>query len=255
MTQIPKKLHYVWIGDSEKPEIFNKCLKSWQEKMPDYEIVEINKENFDLDDHIARNKFLRECYKRKLWAYIADYVRIHYLYENGGIYLDTDMEIVKDFSSLFENENIEFFTGYESDDGIGMGLFGVSAKSKFLEKMIKFYDDEIYKSPLFTLPQITKYILKNDFSFDFSKNEIRDEKNGICIYKKEYFYPFLPKEKFDESIVTENTYAIHWWHHSWKGSRPFLFLKTKHLKGIKKYIKKIEIYFQIIRDDFRKQKV
>jgi glycosyltransferase len=255
MTQIPKKLHYVWIGDSEKPEIFNKCLKSWQEKMPDYEIVEINKENFDLDDHIARNKFLRECYKRKLWAYIADYVRIHYLYENGGIYLDTDMEIVKNFSSLFENENIEFFTGYESDDGIGMGLFGVSAKSKFLEKMIKFYDDEIYKSPLFTLPQITKYILKNDFSFDFSKNEIRDEKNGICIYKKEYFYPFLPKEKFDESIVTENTYAIHWWHHSWKGSRPFLFLKTKHLKGIKKYIKKIGIYFQIIRDDFRKQKV
>ena len=255
MTQIPKKLHYVWIGDSEKPEIFNKCLKSWQEKMPDYEIVEINKENFDLDDHIARNKFLRECYKRKLWAYIADYVRIRYLYENGGIYLDTDMEIVKDFSSLFENENIEFFTGYESDDGIGMGLFGVSAKSKFLEKMIKFYDDEIYKSPLFTLPQITKYILKNDFSFDFSKNEIRDEKNGICIYKKEYFYPFLPKEKFDESIVTENTYAIHWWHHSWKGSRPFLFLKTKHLKGIKKYIKKIGIYFQIIRDDFRKQKV
>ena len=255
MTQIPKKLHYVWIGDSEKPEIFNKCLNSWQEKMPDYEIIEINKENFDLDDHIARNKFLRECYKRKLWAYIADYVRIHYLYENGGIYLDTDMEIVKDFSSLFENENIEFFTGYESDDGIGMGLFGVSAKSKFLEKMIKFYDDEIYKSPLFTLPQITKYILKNDFSFDFSKNEIRDEKNGICIYKKEYFYPFLPKEKFDESIVTENTYAIHWWHHSWKGSRPFLFLKTKHLKGIKKYIKKIGIYFQIIRDDFRKQKV
>jgi len=255
MTQIPKKLHYVWIGDSEKPEIFNKCLKSWQEKMPDYEIIEINKENFDLDDHIARNKFLRECYKRKLWAYIADYVRIHYLYENGGIYLDTDMEIVKDFSSLFENENIEFFTGYESDDGIGMGLFGVAAISKFLEKMINFNDDEIYKSPLFTLPQITKYILKNDFSFNFSKNEIRDEKNGICIYKKEYFYPFLPKEKFDESIVTENTYAIHWWHHSWKGSRPFLFLKTKHLKGIKKYIKKIGIYFQIIRDDFRKQKV
>ena len=255
MAQIPKRLHYVWIGNDEKPEIFHKCLKSWQEKLPDYEIVEINEKNFDLENHIDKNSFLRECYKRKLWAYIADYVRIHYLYENGGIYLDTDMEILKDFSSLFDNENIEFFTGYESDDGIGMGLFGVAAKSKFLEKMIKFYDDEIYKSPLFTLPQITKYILKSDFSFDFSKNEIRDEKNGICIYKKEYFYPFLPKEKFDESIVTENTYAIHWWHHSWKGSRPFLFLKTKHLKGIKKYKKKRGIYFQIIRDDFRKQKV
>ena len=124
--------------------------------------------------------------------YIADYVRIHYLYENGGIYLDTDMEIVKDFSPLFESENIEFFTGYESDDGIGMGLFGVAAKSEFLKKMINFYDKEIYSSPLFTLPQITKYILKNYFMCDFSKDEIKDEKNGIYVYRKEYFYPFLP---------------------------------------------------------------
>jgi len=107
MAQIPKRLHYVWIGNDEKPEIFHKCLKSWQEKMPDYEIVEINEKNFDLEKHIEKNSFLRECYKRNLWAYIADYVRIHYLYEHGGIYLDTDMEIVKDFSPLFESENIE----------------------------------------------------------------------------------------------------------------------------------------------------
>ena len=165
------------------------------------------------------------------------------------------MEIVKDFSLLFENKNIEFFTGYESDDGIGMGLFGVAAKSEFLKKMINFYDNEIYSSPLFTLPQITKYILKKHFMFDFSKDEIKDEKNGIYVYRKEYFYPFLPKQKFSENMVTGNTYAVHWWHHSWKGSRPFLFLKTKHLKGIKKYIKKIGIYFQIIRDDFRNKKV
>lgn len=99
------------------------------------------------------------------------------------------------------------------------------------------------------------FILKKHFMFDFSKDEIKDEKNGIYVYRKEYFYPFLPKQKFSENMVTGNTYAVHWWHHSWKGSRPFLFLKTKHLKGIKKYIKKIGIYFQIIRDDFRNQKV
>ena len=254
MTRIPKRLHYVWIGNDEKPEIFHKCLKSWQEKMPDYEIVEINEKNFDLKKHIEKNSFLRECYKRNLWAYIADYVRIHYLYEHGGIYLDTDMEIVKDFSPLFENENVEFFTGYESDDGIGMGLFGVAAKSEFLKKMINFYDNEIYASPLFTLPQITKYVLKRYFMCDFSKNEIKNNENGIYIYRKEYFYPFLPNQKFSESMIKEDTYAIHWWHHSWKGSRPFLYLKTKHLKGIKKCIKKIGIYFQIIRDDFRNRK-
>ena len=65
MAQIPKRLHYVWIGNDEKPEIFHKCLKSWQEKLPDYEIVEINEKNFDLKNHIERNSFLRECYKRK----------------------------------------------------------------------------------------------------------------------------------------------------------------------------------------------
>ena len=78
--------------------------------------------------------------------------------------------------------------------------------------------------------------------------------NGIYIYRKEYFYPFLPNQKFSESMIKEDTYAIHWWHHSWKGSRPFLYLKTKHLKGIKKCIKKIGIYFQIVRDDFRNRK-
>jgi len=69
--------------------------------------------NFDLEKHIEKNSFLRECYKRNLWAYIADYVRIHYLYEHGGIYLDTDMEIVKDFSPLFENENVEYYKVYD----------------------------------------------------------------------------------------------------------------------------------------------
>ena len=87
-----------------------------------------------------------------------------------------------------------------------------------------------------------------------SKNEIKNNENGIYIYRKEYFYPFLPNQKFSESMIKEDTYAIHWWHHSWKGSRPFLYLKTKHLKGIKKCIKKIGIYFQIIRDDFRNRK-
>ena len=254
MGTIPKKLHYVWIGNGEKPEVFYKCLKSWQEKMPDYEIVEINENNFDLNFHLKKNRFLRECYNRKLWAYVADYARVHYLYETGGIYMDIDMEIVKDFLELTENDKIDFFTGFESDDGIGMGLFGVSPQSKFLKEIMDFYEDEIWRSSLFTIPQITKRILKSKFSCDLSKKEVKDDKNGIYIYPKESFYPFLPHEKFSESMITDKTYAIHWWNHSWKGSKPFLFLKTKHLKGIKKYLKKLGIYFQIMRDDLRNMK-
>ena len=76
----------------------------------------------------------------------------------------------------------------------------------------------------------------------------------LRVLKKEYFYPFLPNEKFDKSMLKEENYAIHWWQHSWKGNKPFLFLKTKHLRGIKKYLKKLGIYIQIFRDFIRNKK-
>ncbi len=248
---IPKKLYYIWIGNNKKPEILEKCLLSWEKNMPDYEIIEINENNFDLKDHLNQNKFLRECYKRKLWAYVSDYIRVHYLYEHGGIYLDTDMEIVKNITEIINKNEIHFFSGFESDNGIGMGLFGTVAKHEVLKEMIKFYDDTIWESPLFTMPQIIKYILINKFNIDVTKNEIEDLKNNICIFRKEYFYPFLPNDIFTDKTITENTYAIHWWHHSWKGHRPFLFLKTKNLNGLEKIVKTIGIYLQIIRDVIR----
>ena len=110
---IEKKIYYVWIGNAKKPDIFYKCLKSWQKNLPDFEIIEINEKNFDIQAHLEKNRFFRECYERKLWAYMSDYMRVHYMYENSGIYLDTDMEIIKDISPLIENENIKFFIGYK----------------------------------------------------------------------------------------------------------------------------------------------
>lgn len=257
MNNIPKKLHYVWIGDKDKPEIFYECCKSWKEKMQGYEIVEINEKNFDMNYHLTRNKFFKKCYELKLWAYVADYMRVHYLYENGGIFLDTDMEIIKNFFEIEEIKNIsniDFFTSFESDEGIGLGLFGVKPKSIILKKIIKFYEKEVWETPYFTLPQIIRYILINKLGYDITKKEIIDKEKGILILKKEYFYPFLPHEKWDKSMIKDENFAIHWWYHSWKGHKPLLFLKTKHLKGIKKYIKKLGIYWQMFRDFIRGKK-
>lgn len=257
MKKIPKKIYYVWIGNKEKPEIFYQCYNSWKEIMPNYEIIEINENNFPLEEHLKKNRFLKECYERELWAYVADYIRIQYLYENGGIFLDTDMEIIKDFTKIPELQNIEefdFFASFESDDGIGLGLFGSKAKSIIIEKMIEFYKNEIWEKPLFTIPQIIRYILKEKMNYNFSEKDIFDKDRGIYILRKEYFYPFLPNEKFDKSMLKEENYAIHWWQHSWKGNKPFLFLKTKHLRGIKKYLKKLGIYIQIFRDFIRNKK-
>ena len=92
---IEKKIYYIWMGDKEKPEIFHKCYNSWKKNLPEYDIIEINESNFNLSKYIEENRFFRVCYEKKLWAYISDYVRIVHLYEHGGIYMDIDMEIIK----------------------------------------------------------------------------------------------------------------------------------------------------------------
>lgn len=256
MINIPKKFYYVWIGNKEKPEIFYQCYESWGKIMPEFEIIEINETNFDIDYYYKNNKFFKECWDRKLWAYISDYIRLVVLYKNGGYFLDTDMEIIKKFTKIenLDKKEIDFFTTFESDDGIGMGLFGAKKESKLLGRMLKFYKKDIWEKPVFTIPQIIREILVKEYNYDISKSEIIDERNKIYILKKEYFYPFLPHEKWNKSMLKENNYAIHWWNHSWKGKKPFLFLKTKHLKGCKKIIKKIGIYLQIFRDFVRNKK-
>ena len=80
---IEKKIYYVWVGNAKKPDIFYKCLESWKKNLPDFEIIEINEKNFDMKKHLAKNRFFRECYERRLWAYVSDYMRVHFMYENS----------------------------------------------------------------------------------------------------------------------------------------------------------------------------
>ena len=97
---IPKIIHYVWLGKKEKPKLFYKCLDSWKKFCPDYEIKEWNEDNFDFSD----NKFAMQAYSLKKYGYVADYIRVKVLNEFGGIYLDTDVEIIKSFDQLLKND-------------------------------------------------------------------------------------------------------------------------------------------------------
>ena len=226
---IPKKLYYVWLGENEKPQIFYKCLKSWKEKMSDYEIIEINVGNFDLEYHLEKNKFFRECYKRKLWAYASDYIRINHLYKNGGIYVDTDMEIIKNLNPILESQEIDFLSCFETSGSVGMGLFAVKPESEVLSKILEVYEKDIWDVEIFTMPAIVNYVLKNKFDFKFTEKFEIDKNKGIYIYDTSYFYPIpFAKEEGKEYQLQETTYGIHWWNHSWKGEKPFIFLATKH---------------------------
>ena len=224
-----KKIHYCWFGGNELSKSTLECIESWKKFFPDYEIIEWNENNFNVQEELKRNRFFRECYNRKLWAFVSDYIRIKVLYNYGGIYLDTDMEIVKKLDNLLDTD---MFLGYENEDTMSFGIVGVKPKHKVFEKMYNFYQDEIWKSPLHIITSIFTEILVEEYDGKY-------EENNIKIYPREYFYPFNHDEEFTPKCTTENTYAIHWWGKSWKKNPKVYFLKYKHLPFWKKYPKHI----------------
>ena len=104
---IPKTIHYCWFGHSEKPELFVKCLNSWKKYCPDYEIKEWNEDNFD----IHCSDYVQEAYEAGKWAFVTDYARLWIIYHHGGIYLDTDVEVIKPYDDLLSNKA---FFGFET---------------------------------------------------------------------------------------------------------------------------------------------
>ena len=104
---IPKIIHYVWVGNNEKPKDIKRCMETWKKHLKDYEIIEWNEKNFDIDS----NKFVKEAYEARKWAYVSDYIRAYAIYNYGGIYLDTDVLVVESLDSLLDNRA---FVGYEN---------------------------------------------------------------------------------------------------------------------------------------------
>jgi len=110
MNTIPKTIHYCWFGGAEKPPIIKRCIASWKKHCPDYTIIEWNEDNSDFDLHLN----IRRFYQERIWSHVSDYIRVYVLYTHGGIYLDTDMEVIKPLGELLLTNN---FFGYEDTSG------------------------------------------------------------------------------------------------------------------------------------------
>lgn len=231
---IPKKIHYVWIG-GPKGNVENICINSWREKLPEYEIIEWNEHVIDIEQIIKGKKFLEQCYKRKLWAFISDYIRIKALYENGGVYMDTDMQILKDITPLLSKS--EIFLGYEDQIYINGAIIGATKGHKLLKDLLDFYEEDIMKANFYTIPKIITHILETKYK-KLDKNHFSE---NINVYSEEYFYPFGFKEEFNYKCITKNTYGIHWWGKSWAKKRDY-FLESKHLNGTDKLIKCSKVF-------------
>ena len=130
---LPKKIHYCWFGGNELPDLAIKCIESWKQYCPDYEIIEWNETNFDLECC----DFVKEAYKAKKWAFVSDYARLKVVYDNGGIYLDTDVELVKPLDILLQEK---CYFGEETTGYVNTGLgFGAEKHNPTIDLLLKEY--------------------------------------------------------------------------------------------------------------------
>ena len=136
--KIPKKIHYIWIGGNAKPQSVYDCIESWKKACPDYEIIEWNESNFDIN----ANRYAREAYEAKKFAFVTDYMRLVILKNEGGIYVDTDLEILKNFDGFLEHD---CFFGFENQVSLLTACFGAKKGCKFIDYLLSYYDDRSFK--------------------------------------------------------------------------------------------------------------
>lgn len=131
---IPKIIHYVWMGGQEKPEKIQKCMKTWKKHLKDYKFIEWNETNFDIESH----PFVKKMYEKKNWAFVSDYVRAYAIYNYGGIYLDTDVFVIKNLDKLL---NDKAFVGFEDKEYPFTAVFGAEKEHPLIKDMLDYYND------------------------------------------------------------------------------------------------------------------
>lgn len=205
---IPKKIHYCWFGRNPKPKLAVKCIESWKKFCSDYEIIEWNEDNFD----IHMNAYTRMCYEEKKYAFLSDYVRLVVVEQYGGIYFDTDVEVIRNMDDLLDNE---VFLGFENSTHVASGLgFGAEVGHRIIKQMLKEYDILLdgqhgtIGCPILN----TKTLAKNGLVLNGNFQVV----DGAAIYPQDYFNPL--NSVTGELNRTKNTYTIHWYAMSWLSS-------------------------------------
>ena len=228
---IPKVIHYCWFGKGKMPKLAKKCIKSWKKYCPDYEFVLHTEDNFDL----TQNRYMREAYEAGKWAFVSDYARLKIIYDNGGIYLDTDVELIKPIDDLVK---LGGFMGFDEKGIVATGLgFGAEKGNKIVSEFLKDYDDIPFILP--------------DGSFDLTpcpdRNTEALKRLGMDIENKNQTFmdvTFLPDEYLcpmdyytGKKTITDKTYSIHHYSASWTNSVTKRTTRNKRIIGVKMYNK------------------
>ena len=235
---IPKVIHYCWFGRNPLPELAKKCIASWRKYLPDYEIKEWNEDNFDVNII----PYTAEAYKAKKYAFVSDYARFWILYKYGGLYFDTDVEVIKNMDDIIAKGP---FMGCERKAkagatpaklGVAPGLgLGVNPGLGLYGEIIEHYNQLHYCLPNGKFTGETVVTIVSAFLANKglkSTDEIQFV-DGVYIYPQEYFCPLHEENNRKGLLVTEKTYTIHWWAASWQPkSKEFLARLKRRLMDI-----------------------
>ena len=198
---IPKKIHYIWFGKGEKNDRIKHCIESWKKYLPDYEIIEWNEDNFDINI----NDFCKQAYDNKIWAYVSDVARLYVLYKYGGIYMDTDVEVYKPLDEFLDQEG---FIGFEDKHYLSTGTIGAEKGNPIIKYILESYN----------CMDFIKYPIWTDY--------IKYQRTSPCIFTNNFETLGLKRDGTEQHIKHFSIYPIDYFHtkdigytyHSWNGS-------------------------------------
>ena len=207
---IPKVIHYCWFGGNEFSQLEKDCIASWRKFCPDYEIIEWNESNVDL----SKCKFAQDAYEDKKWAFVSDYVRTLVVYEHGGIYLDTDVKLIKSLDPLLE---CTAFGGFEDEWTVNTGVgFGAEKNDPIVKEFMDYYNNTTYydengeASPVLAPTVSTEVLVSHGLQL---YNNVIQKVGTFTIFPIDYFAPL--NIRINKLKVTDNTYSIHLYSASW----------------------------------------
>lgn len=224
---IPKIIHYCWFGENPLPDTAIKYIDTWKKYCPTYEIREWNEKNFDINCCT----YVKEAYENKKWAFVTDYVRLYALVNYGGIYMDTDVEVLKSLDKFLDNRA---FSGFEKEDAIPTGIMGCEQGNELFNELLHYYDNRHFvdnngQFDMTTNVQtITNMLLKKGLKLNNTFQVVE----GFALYPKDYFCP----KDYETGLIdiTSNTYTIHHFNASWHSK---YFQRASIITGkiVKKY--------------------
>lgn len=219
---IPKIIHYCWFGGKPLPEDAKRYIDSWRKYCPDYEIKEWNESNFDLN--ICN--YVREAFEAKKWAFITDYVRLYAMVNEGGIYMDTDVEVIKPLDSFLYHKA---FSGFEDERNIPTGIMACEKGFALFDELLHYYDNKHFIKDDGTYDLTTNVITITNIcrKYGFKGNNKKQDVLGFILYPNDVFCP--KSHDTGEIKLTDNTVTIHHFAGSWacKESKISAYIKGK----------------------------